>query len=254
MLFAEAIVSSCGVSRALGDKPKPPTGAELKRAHGIEDEIAERTKELVGAVKASGKVEPAEVPDYRETHKRLLAKIDGDHLAELLLPVQPELQPACSAVWSNAVMYLDGIFPRRSEDTLVGPKLHDPSKGELAEFGWAWRVANKHLAILDLMTDGVLIGAEVFHVKSMFPTIHALICGKILDALSAKVAADKEWIPPWWLQKQICTLLDVSPISKTLLADIESAVQASQKQAQQRANDIKANAQLATPAQRLEAK
>jgi hypothetical protein len=255
LLTAEAIVSVCGVSRVLADKPKSPTEAELSKASKIEEAIKSRAREVLAMTKASAQMGPPTLPDYRDTHKRLTSKINGDDFAEMLLTVPADIQPACAAVWSNAVNYLDSILPKRVEETMTGPKLRDASKGEMAEFGWAWRVANQHLIVLDLLSDGMLIGAEVNHAQAMFPQLHALMCGEIQNAL-AYMAAEKgeDWQPPWWLQKQICTLLGVSPVSKTLLNDIEGAIQASQKQAQQRTNDIKTSANLATPTQRIEAK
>jgi hypothetical protein len=252
MLTAEAVVSVCGVSRALEKKPKAPSEAELKRAGRLEEDVAARARELVALAKPKAQMGPPEDPGYREVHKKLTAKIDGGVLSDMLVAVAPDVQPACAMVWSNAVIYLDSILPKRIEETMTGPRLNDPSKGELAEFAWALRIANTHLIVFDLMADGLLIGPEVAHITSMFPGIHALVCGEIQNALAERAAEDKEWQPPWWLQKQICTLLGVSPVSSSLLADIETAIQASKKQAQQRGQDIKMNAGLATPAQRLE--
>jgi hypothetical protein len=252
MLTAEAVVSVCGVFRALGKNPKAPSEAELKRSGRLEEDVAKRARELVAMSKPSAQMGPPETPDYREIHKKLTAKIDGGGLSDMLVDVSPELQPACAMVWSNAVIYLDSILPKRIEETMIGPRLNDPSKGELAELAWALRIANTHLIVFDLMADGLLIGPEVGHITSMFPDIHALVCGAIQNALAERSAEDKEWQPPWWLQKQICTLLGVSPVSSSLLADIETAIQDSKKQAQQRGQNIKMNTGLATPAQRLE--
>jgi hypothetical protein len=254
MLNAEAVVSVCGVSRALEKTPKPPTELELKRAFRIEEDIKKRAQDLIAMDKPSAQMGPTDPPDYREIHQKLTDRINGDVLAEMLVSVSPEVQPACAASWSSGILYLDSILPKRIEETMAGPRLHNPSKGELAEFAWALRIANTHLIIFDLMADGLLIGPEVGHVMILFPAIHALICGEIQNAIADRAAKEKDWLPPWWLQKQMCTLLGVSPVSSSLLADIETAIQSSKKQAQQSGQDIKVSANLATPAQRLEAK
>ena len=99
-----------------------------------------------------------------------------------------------------------------------------------------------------------VIGAEVKHLQAMFPAIFAVIAGAVGDGLAEKVAEDDKWSPPWWLQKQLCTLLGVNPVSKTLLNDIEGAVQASQQQSKQRAHDVQMHADQATPTQKLAGK
>jgi hypothetical protein len=146
---------------------------------------------------------------------------------------------------------LAAIFPRRVEQRLTGPYLHDPAKGEWAEFGWAWRMAKDPLTALDLAGDGMLIGVEVGHLKAMYPAIYSEICGDIFDALTEKAAADKDWQAPWWLQKQLCTILGTSPVSATLVADIDMAVKQSQAETKTRASALKLTQTGATQPQKL---
>ena len=254
ILEAECLVAVLGVAHALAKSPKAPTIAELHRAGKLPDVIPKRIKALFDLTKPKTQEAPAELPDFRETGAALSKGIDQDALTEMLLPVPPELHTACAAVWSRGVQYLNGVFPRRVEMLMTGPKLHDPSRGDWAEFGWAWRLSQDPLSILDRVGEGMVIGAEVKHLQAMFPAIFAVIAGAVGDGLAEKVAEDDKWSPPWWLQKQLCTLLGVNPVSKTLLNDIEGAVQASQQQSKQRAHDVQMHADQATPTQKLAGK
>jgi hypothetical protein len=249
-LIAEIIVGTRGIPGAFA-KPKPITEAEMNKAARGEKDIKKRVGELFDLKRPLAQLGPPELPDYHETHLQLAQKADGDALAEIIHTIPVELQPACAFAWSNAIAYLDQIFPRRSDMLITGPKLYDPSVGEFYEFGWAWRISKDPLIMIDLMGEGMLIGIEVAHLKAMFPLIHAQVSNAIQDELSNRVAKDSEWSPSWWLHKQICTLYGVSPVSKTLLKDIDSAVQASSAAAKQRTNDIKMNAQTSTQSQRL---
>jgi hypothetical protein len=254
ILEAECLVAVLGVAHALAKSPKAPTIAELHRAGKLPDVIPKRIKALFDLTKPKTQEAPAELPDFRETGAALSKGIDQDALTEMLLPVPPELHTACATVWSRCVQHLNGVFPRRVEMLMTGPKLHDPSRGDWAEFGWAWRLSHDPLSILDRVGEGMVIGAEVKHLQAMFPAIFAAIAGAIGDGLAEKVAEDDEWSPPWWLQKQLCTLLGVNPVSKTLLDDIEGAVQASKQQREQRAHDVQMHADQATPTQKLAGK
>jgi hypothetical protein len=254
ILEAESVVAVKGIPSALADSPKAPTDADLSKAAKLDKRIATRVRELLNARQPAKQLGPPELPDYRETHAQLVDGINGDELAEMLLTVPQPLQPGCSAVWTQAAAYLNSVFPRRTADTMTGPRLYDPSPGEWAEFGWAWRVATTPLVVLDLMADGMLVGAEVAHLKAMFPAIHSAIGGELADAIAEHAAKDDQWLPPWWLQKQICTLLGVSPVSKTLLADIETALQSSKQQSEQRTHDVQMKAQTETQTQRLAGK
>ena len=250
-LHAECVVAVLGVEHGLRRKPKPPTDAELARAAKLPSVLDRRVREFVGAAKSAKQTRPPELPDYRETHAQLTDGINADVLTETLVGVTQELQGPCSAVLSRAVVYLNSIFPRRTQSLLTGPKLHDPSPGEWAEFGWAWRIANDPLVIIDLATDGILISREVKHLQAMFPALYGALCGAIGDGLADLAAKDSEWQPPWWLQKQLCTVLQVSPVSATLLKDIESAVQQSQAETKSRTGELKITTETSTPNQRL---
>ena len=254
ILEAESIVATLGIPRALEDNPKAPTEANIKTAARMPNVIAKRVREILNAKKPVDSTTSPDVPEFRKAHPMLIDGINGDELAEMLLTVPPTLQPACASIWSKSVAYLNSVFPRHTQDTMTGPRLYDPSVGEWTEFGWAWRIADNPLAVLDLIAAGMLIGAEVAHLKTMFPTLFATICGEVQDALAEHAAEDDQWLPPWWLQKQLCTLFGVSPVSKTLLADIEGAVQASKQQTAARAHDIQMKSNMATPSQQLEAK
>jgi hypothetical protein len=248
---AECLVAVLGVAHALAKSPKAPTIAELHRAGKLPDTIPKRIKELLELKKPKPQAALVEMPDFHETNKQLTKGIDQDALAESLLPVPPELHAPCAFVWSRGVQYLNDVFPRRIEALITGPKLHEPSKGDWAEFGWAWQLAQNPLSILDRMGEGIVIGGEVKHLQAMFPAIFAELAGAIGNGLAEKVAEDEKWSPPWWLRMQLCTLLGVNPISKTLLDDIEGAVQASQQESQQRAHDVQMHADQATPTQKL---
>ena len=250
-LHAECVVAVLGVEHGLRKKPKTPTNAELSRAAKLPGVLDRRVRELVGATKATRQTRPPELPDYRETHAALSEGINADVLSETLVGAPQELQGPCALAFSRAVAYLNSIFPRRTQSLLTGPKLHDPSPGEWAEFGWAWRVANDPLTILDLAGDGILIGREVQHLQAMFPTLYGALCGAIGDGLADQAAKDAEWSPPWWLQKQICTVLQVSPVSATLLADIEGAVKQSQAEAKSAPSALRMTTETSTPNQRL---
>jgi hypothetical protein len=234
LLQAESLVAVLGIKHALAKKPRAPSEHEARRAAALPEVIAKRVAALVGSQTQRKQAEPPELPDYRETNEALAKGADEDALVEVMIGVPPELVPAVTLVWTRAIAYLGAIFPRRLEQRLTGPYLHDPSPGEWAEFGWAWRIANAPLFVLDLAQEGMLIGAEVGHLKQMFPAIYAEICARIDDSLADKVAADKEWQPPWWLQKQLCGILGVSPVSPTLVADIEAALQQSQAETKTR--------------------
>ena len=250
-IAAESIVAVLGIEHALRPKPQSPSAAALTRAAKLERVAAKRVRDLLDLGKPQRQMGPPELPDYREMHQRLGDGIDGDVLAETLVGVPLELQAECVRVWTGGVAYLDRIFPRRTEPRLTGVKLHDPSAGEWAEWGWAWRIANAPLIALDLMGEGMLITAEVNHLLALYPALYGAICGSIGDGLADRAAGNDDWQPPWWLRKQLCTFLQVSPVSPTLIADIEAAVKQSQAQTQQRASKLQVTNTGSTPAQRL---
>jgi len=254
ILEAECLVAVLGVAHALAKFPKAPTIAELHRAGKLPDTIPKRIKELLELKNPKPQAALVEMPDFRETDKQLTKGIDQDAMAESLLPVPPELHAPCAFVWSRGVQYLDSVFPRRVEMLITGPKLHDPSRGDWAEFGWAWQLAGDPLSVLDRIGEGVVIGADVKHLQAMFPAIFSELAGAIGNGIAVQVADDETWLPPWWLQQQICTFLGVNPVSKTLIDDIEGAVQASKQQREQRAHDVQMHADQATPTQKLAGK
>jgi hypothetical protein len=251
-LQAECLVALLGAKFALRTKARPITEAEISRAAKLPDVLKRRVGELLDASKASKQAGPPELPDYHEMSDKLVAGADHDVLTEQLVSIPDEaLRFQATQVWLRALNYLSSIFPRRSQQDLSGIHLLDPSPGEWAEWGWAWRLANEPLFCLDLMAEGLLIGNEVTHLRAMFPLLFAELCGTIDDIRSDRIAKDKDWQMPWWLQKQICTLLGISPVSPTLLADIEGAVKASQAQTQQRNSALKITNPGSTPSQRV---
>ena len=228
ILQAESLVAVLGIKHALAKNPRAPSEMEIKRAAKLPSVIKRRTATLLEATKQLRQAAPPELPDYRETNEALVKGADGDALVEVMLGIPPELHTGCTVAWTRGITYLGGLFPRRIEQRLTGPYLHDPSPGEWAEFGWAWRLANDPLFVVDLAAEGMLIGVEVGHLKAMYPAIYAELCADIFDALTDKIAADKEWQPPWWLRKQLCGILGVSSVSPSLVADIEAALKQSQ--------------------------
>lgn len=250
LLRAECIVAVLGIDEVMRN-PRPPSDVELRRAEKLPEVIRKRIVELVDATKQGRQSSPPELPDYRTLNEALPKGLDGDRMVDVLLPVPAELQALCSLVWQQAVGYLSNLFPRRIEQRLTGPYLHDPSPGEWAEFGWAWRISNAPAYVIDLAMDGMLIGAEVGHLKAMYPAMHGEMCADVLDALTEKVAADKDWQAPWWLQKQLCTLLGISPVSTSLVADIDQAVKQSQAETKSRASALKVSQTGQTTSQSL---
>ena len=204
----------------------------------------------------TAQIGPPELPDYYETADAIAKGGDPDRLSESLLAAPVEVLPMAAATWSNALAYLDKVFPRRAQPQLTGTTMHEPSKGEWAEWGWAWRIANNPLVVIDLAADGTLIGAEVDHLRAMFPAIYAEICSAISDSLADRSSKKKDWTPPWWLQKQLCGILRVSPASPSLLKDIDLAVQQSEQETQQRTASISGTGaeRRSTPNQRISEK
>jgi hypothetical protein len=251
LLQAECLVAVMGISRAIEPKPKAPSDADLKRAAKLPETIKKSVAKLVAATSQGKQSEPPELPDYQATGDALAEGTDLDALTDALLPVSPEQLPSVTMTITRGVQYLAGLFPRRVEQRLTGPYQHPASPGEWAEFGWAWRVANQPLYVLDLATDGMLIGAEVGHLKALYPSIYSQICGDILDDLAEKAADDKDWMAPWWLQKQICTILGISPVSTTLVADIDAAVKQSQAETKTRASALKLSQTGQTTSEKL---
>jgi hypothetical protein len=239
LLSAECLVAVLGIPHALERRPRPPSDADMRRAGKMPETIRKRLAELVDSAKQGKQSEPPELPDYQETGGALAENVDLDALTDTLLPLPPEQIPAVTLTLTRGVQYLAGLFPRRVEQRLTGPYQHPASPGEWAEFGWAWRVAKEPLYVLDLAMDGMLIGAEVGHLKALFPAIYSQICGDILDALAERAAGDKDWMAPWWLQKQLCTILGISSVSATLVADIDDAVKQSQAETKTRASALK---------------
>ena len=227
-LQAECLVAVLGIKHVLAGKLRPPSEMDIKRATKLPQVIARRASELVSAAKPTQQAAPPELPDYRSTGDALAKGADADALVDVMIGIPAELQAGCVAAWTRGITYLNGRFPRRIEQRLTGPYLHDPSPGEWAEFGWTWRLANEPLFVIDLASEGMLIGVEVGHIKAMFPMVYAELCADIFDALADKAAADKEWQPPWWLQKQLCGILGVSSVSPSLVADMEAALKQSQ--------------------------
>lgn len=251
LLQAECTVAVLGIEHALRAKPRPPSDADLKRADKLPDVIKRRTRELVAMTKQSAQAGPPELPDFMETHELLSANIDPDKLVDTLVGIPEDRRLACALVWGRGVVYLNERLPRRVEMQLTGPRLHEPSTGEFAEWGWAWRIANDPLFVLDLAADGMLIGIEVEHFKTLYPAIYEQVCGGIWDALTDRHAAEKEWVAPWWLQKQLCTVLGVSPVSNTLVADIDAALKQSQAETKTRASALKITRTGETQSQKL---
>jgi hypothetical protein len=239
LLKAECIVAVMGIPHALKAKPRAPSESELRQAAKLPQTLRRRVFELVGATTQGHQSGPPTLPDYRETNDAMIDGPDLDAMADTMLPIPMELQPAVSMTWTRGTEYLSTVFPRRIEQRLTGPYLHDPSEGEWAEFGWAWRIAEDPLFVIDLAGDGMLIGVEVKHLQAMYPAIYSSICNAILDALAEKAGADKEWQAPWWLQKQLCGILGISPVSSTLIADIDIAVKNSQAETKTRASALK---------------
>ena len=253
LLKAECIVAVMGVKHALSDKPRAPSDVEIRRAAKLPKTIKTRVAELVGAKKQAKQAAPPELPPYKKTSDALAKGVDGDALVEVMLGVPPDLIPGCTMVWSKAIAYLNERFPRRTEQRLTGPYLHDPSAGEWAEFGWAWRIANAPMFVIDLALEGMLIGVEVQHLRAMFPAIYAEICAAVYDSLADKAGENAEWQAPWWLRKQLCGMLAISPVSASLVADIDAAVKQSQADTKTRtgALQMKASSTGETQSQQL---
>jgi hypothetical protein len=247
----EYLVAVLGVSHALSKKWKDITEAEVERSAKLPEKIRKRVKELVAAPKAAKEMGPPELPDYHEMHEAFARDIDEESLSESMVNLPQEIMPSTAQAFARGVAYLSGIFPRRVQALLTGPKLHDPSPGEWAEWGWAWRIAKDPMVMLELAQEGILISIEVTHLQAMFPGIYSDICAAIQDSLADAIAKDPEWTVPWWLQKQLCTILGVSPVSPTLLADIESAIKQSSAETKSRTSALKLNTEVSTPNQRL---
>jgi hypothetical protein len=236
MLQAECLVAMVGVEHALKPRPKPPSLADISRTAKLPETIRKRVRALLDRAKPTGKIDPPELPDFMATSESLAEGPDHDALVEAVVDLPPKLQAGAAMVWMRAAAYLNSIFPRNVEMRLTGPKLHEPSAGKWGEFGWAWRLANAPMFAFDFLEAGGLLTVEVAHLKAMFPELYATICGAIQDGLADKIADDPEWMVPWWLQKQLCVMLGISPVSPTLLADIEQAVQKSQQEAKPKAS------------------
>ena len=240
-----------GVKHALAKKPRPPSDTETKRAARLPTVLRSRVAELLDATKPSRKSPAPELPDYMEMQETLAKGVDEDLLVETMLGIPPDLQAACSLVWSRGVAYLESLFPRRVEMRLTGPKLHEPSRGDWAEWGWAWRIANAPMFVIDLAADGMLIGVEVRHFESMFPALYIELVSALNDGMADKMAANKDWTMPWWLEKQLGVILKTSRVSRTLLADIEAAVKQSQAEVQSRTSALKITRTGETQQQKL---
>lgn len=251
VLQAECLVATMGVPHALRDKPKPPTAGELNRAAKLPEVIKRRVGELLDLAKPKKAAPVAELPDYHATKAEIDRGVNGDALADTLIGVPEEYRLAAAMAWTNAVAYLASILPVRIDMRLTGPKVMDPSHGELAEFAWAWRLAKQPMFVFDLAEDGTLIGREVECLQKMFPALYAEIVGCIHDSMADRIAKDAEWQPPWWLRKQLCVVLGVSPVSSSLVADIDKAVRQSAAEAKMRTSSLKISNTGATPGQRL---
>jgi hypothetical protein len=251
LLQAECLVAVLGIERTLAERPKPPTKSEQAEAEKMQSALKAAVAELVAAKKQRSQAGPPVLPSYREIDEALRRGLDHDVFTDALLPVSPELIGPCAMVITRGVEYLSSLFPRRIEQRLTGPYLHDPAPGEYAEFGWAWRIANRPMAAIELASDGMLIGTEVRHLQSLYPAIYSVTCEAVYDALTEQAVADKEWMPPWWLQKQLCTILGISAVSDALVADIDAAVKASQAETKTRASALKLSHTGQTTSERL---
>jgi hypothetical protein len=250
-LQAESLIATLGIERVLQKKPEVPTETEINHALKLPSVLKRRVADLVEATKQNRQASPPELPEYREMHEALANGIDVNLLTEMIAASPADMRPALTLAWPRAVALLNAKLPRRVEMRLSGPYLHDPSAGELGEWGWLWRIANYPLFALDLAAEGMLITAEVKGLQTLYPAIYAELCGDLQDAMADKVAADSEWQAPWWLRKQLCTLLRVSPVSVTLVADIDQAVQQSQAATKSRTSALKVSNPDSTPTQRL---
>jgi len=256
IFLGESLVAVLGVDHVLAPKIKAPSDAEVSRALKLGDVLKKRVRALLDATKTTGQVGPPVVPDYTETLDTLTKGADLDRLADAIATLPPVLQSAATAVWTRAVSYLAGILPKSIEMQLTGPKAHEPGNGAYGEWGWAYRVACSPLIVIDLAADGMLLTREAHHLRALFPAIHSALCSDIQDALADKIAADPDWVGPWWLRKQLCTILGVSPASPTLVADIDQAVQRSQQEAKKTPStgNLEMKNETSTATQRLAGK
>lgn len=250
-LPGESIVAVLGIKYPLRENAGPPTQGELVRAAKLAGVIKRRVRDLVALDAIQISRVDLVLPDYQEIQKELARGIDPDVLTNVVAGIPREQSGVVTQTWTRGVAYLAQILPRRLEARLTGTKLHDPSEGEWAEWGWAWRIANDPLVALDLAGEGILIGAEVGHLVAIYPAIFAAICGALGDALADHAGQDDDWQPPWWLRKQLCTLLQVSPVSRTLVADIEAAIQKSQAETKTQPSKLEITNTGSTPGQRL---
>jgi hypothetical protein len=251
LLQGECVVAVLGVEHALKTKPKPPSSADEARAVELPGVLKRRVKELLATPKAARPMDPPELPDFKETHEALVKGLDGDAFVSVLVDLPLEVQAPAVMCWTRAIQYLDSITPLRSSPQLTGAKLRDPSPGEWAEFGWAWRIACEPMVAIDLASAGMLITPMIDHLKVMFPALYAELCGCIQDGLADAIASDPEWVVPWWLQVQLCAILGVSPVSRTLLDDIDKAVAESKAQPKTSTGNLKLTNNDSTPNQRL---
>jgi hypothetical protein len=254
IVLAESILAVTGTGRIICKAPRPPTQPELNRAAKFRETMRKRVAELIASPTQGKQSNPPELPDYKFINGWMAnysAEGAEESLFQFCETVPPELVPAVTMVVGSAIQHLSDRFPRRVTMDLTGPRLCDPSPGEWAEWGWSWRIANEPAYALDLAGDGMLIGAEVVCLKTMFPALYAEICGDVQDELTNRRSSNDDWSPPWWLAKQLCTILGVSPVSRTLLADIDAAVKASQDETKTRASALKLTNQGGTQIQRL---
>lgn len=230
-----------GLERIVDGSPRAiPASAHDKAIKFLANIPARVEKALEGATEGESGRETPE-GDYKEMI-RAFSDPKLKPSPEMRLKLVDKLDKAFAApylLWfDRAYAAAAGIIPRRTWDTIFGPRPGMPSSSELGTWWRAWDVARDPMVVIDRIADGTLITDEVDALGMFYPALRDRMRQATLLALASLGAKNGEdWLPADVTQRTVECLLNFSPLSPELAAKLQNAAAAARQGEQDRVNE-----------------
>jgi hypothetical protein len=191
---AEALLLTTGLI-------KLPDKTTIRAAQAVEREIAAEIKAAI-ARENPGRLYALQTPaNYFER----LVKFEADY-ADMIEQLGPELGGEFQLKQMEAQQELLKAYPRKTIDTVVGPRPVETSEIERALYNLVADTIEDYLRLVRDLAAGVLTRAQVDIFKLIYPETFSFIGMTVTDELIRYTSKDLEWLPPLWLSDAIKTL------------------------------------------------
>lgn len=257
-LAAEALVAATGVTPLLERAPRPVTKAQVSAAKRLPQAILALLRDFLD--------KPAHEPERPDP-----PAFDYDQLREGIFETEPDAQAVARLIGSfedtdlaeaylealrTGVLYLQGVIPRETRQTLLGVEDEPPSEVELATFRRQWEVANDPLTALRDLVAGPITPDQVETLAAVYPGLYEETKRAVLQLLVERRAKDEAYTLPYQKQLGLEILFQVDAMDPAFQRELQAASkQKAEGEAKPAMSRLDADVEgLQTPTQRIQAR